>query len=115
MRGSEPDPDGALWGEHTHGGEVMENGLKVGDRVRSFDFESRDLVGARACYIEGTVLAIGVPPREVCNCEGHYHVRVDRQVFGGVERKELVGRMVYPPVNGTPGLFGATNGVEVVR
>ena len=57
--------------------------LQVGDRVRSFDFDSRKLEGPDACYIEGVIEFVGA-----CETEGfydcdRYKVKVTRQVFGG--------------------------------
>ena len=77
--------------------------IKVGDKVRSFDFpHSRDVDGDRACYVEGVVEGF----KEVEGCE-RYVVRVDRKVFTGKE-EDILGRYpyVFPPVNGTPRLLG---------
>lgn len=76
--------------------------IAIGDRVRSYDFDRHDLTGERACYVEGTVEAVGV---ELDGCS-RYRVRVERDVFGGIEQQTRVGDTVYPPVNGTPRLFG---------
>ena len=88
--------------------------ISVGDRVRSFDFATgpsgRALTGERACYVEGRV-------EELVDVEGcqRYRILVDRDVFGGEESDQRVGRYVNPPVNGTPTLFGdATDFVERV-
>ena len=84
--------------------------IQVGDKVRSFDFAGpfangakygRDLEGERACFVEGVVEA--VVEREGCP---RYEIRVNRDVFGGEESDRRVGNLVYPPVNGTPSLFG---------
>jgi len=88
--------------------------IQVGDCVRSFDFAQgdygRDLAGERACYVEGVVQAL--VEREGCP---RYEVRVDREVFGGKEYDHRVGGLVYPPVNGTPTLFGdVCNNVELL-
>ena len=89
--------------------------IQVGSKVRSFDFardgRGRDLEGERACYVEGVVEGF----KEVEGCE-RYIVRVDRKVFGG-EEEDILGRFphVYPPINGTPKLFGGVcDGVELV-
>lgn len=83
----------------------MGNQIQVGDRVRSYDFDGR-----RDCYVEGFVQSF----QEIEGCE-RYAINVDRVVFGGRE-VELKGRYaggVFPPVNGTPKLFGGVcNGVE---
>ena len=93
--------------------------IQVGDRVRSFDFAEsfddgaqfgRDLEGERACYVEGVVLDLA--DREGCP---RYEIHVDRDVFGGEESDRRVGRVVYPPVNGTPKSFGGVcDSVELV-
>lgn len=71
-----------------------------GTRVRSFDFDGRDVEGERACFVEGTVVGF-------CELEGctRYDILVDRRVFGGEDRTRE-GERVFPPVNGTPKLFG---------
>ena len=93
--------------------------IQVGDRVRSFDFAGsfedgeqfgRNLEGERACYVEGVVESF--VEREGCP---RYEIRVNRDVFGGEDSDRRVGNLVYPPVNGTPSLFGdECNNVELV-
>jgi hypothetical protein len=103
---------------HVHEG----SSVKVGDRVRSFDFASRSVEGEDACYVEGVVEAIG---REFAggpafaDC-ARYQIRVRRRVFAGEEltgeEPSLVGGYVYPPVNGTPTTLGEiTDGVVVIE
>ena len=79
--------------------------IQVGDKVRSFDFVQgdfgRDMEGERACYVEGVVEAF--VEQEGCP---RYEIRVKVDVFGGEESDRRVGCLVYPPVNGTPKLFG---------
>ena len=94
--------------------------IQVGDRVRSFDFEghpsARALEGESACFVEGVVRNITNPEVDTMfrDC-AHYEIRVDRRIFGGVET-EVVGGLVYPPVNGTTRLFGGvTDFVELVE
>ena len=73
-----------------------------GTRVRSFDFDGRDVEGERACFVEGTVVGF-------CELEGctRYDIIVDRRVFGGEDcALSADGERVFPPVNGTPKLFG---------
>ena len=94
--------------------------IQVGDKVRSFDFADtfddgkqfgRDLEVDRACYVEGEVEGF----KEVEGCQ-RYIIRVDHKVFGGKE-EDILGRFpyVYPPVNGTPKLFGGVcDNVELV-
>jgi len=85
--------------------------MKIGDKVRSFDFAEnfdgkifgRDLSGDRAAYVEGTVVNIQVHPVSGYDC---YEILVTRDVFGGKESDRRVGRKVYPPVNGTPTSLG---------
>lgn len=76
--------------------------IKVGDTVRSFDFDGgRDLSGPRACYVEGEV--VDIQSSEYCPC---YVIRVDREVFGGIEETHRLGVEVTTPVNGTPTTSG---------
>ena len=87
--------------------------IQPGDRVRSFDFAEgeygRDLTGPRAAFIEGVVEKIAENSYG-CPC---YYIKVTRDVFRGEESQRRIGRVVTPPVNGTPGTFGdLTNFVD---
>ena len=80
--------------------------IKVGNRVRSYDF-ARD----RECYVEGIVEGF----ERLEGCE-RYKIRVARKVWAGEEVENPYDGHVYPPLNGTPKLFGGEcNGVELVR
>jgi len=82
-----------------------ERPVAVGDWVRSFDFESRDMTGPRACYSEGRVVAIV----HWLDCD-RYEIEVSRCVFGGVDTPHA--EHAFPPVNGTVATFGGvTDGV----
>ena len=89
----------------------MSNNIQVGDYVRSFDFPGiRD-----DCYLEGLVVGIGdvfkQPPDHYAEFDcPRYHIRVDRVVLEG-KKSTWVGKYAFPPVNGTPGVFGLCNGV----
>jgi hypothetical protein len=84
--------------------------IKTGDTVRSYDFK-----GQKDCYVEGVV-------REIKSFEGcdRYVIIVHRDVYRGLEipqfeKSSRVGQEVFPPVNGTPRLFGGYTGeVELV-
>lgn len=67
--------------------------VKVGDRVRSYDFPDRV-----DCYVEGVVEEIGAFP-EFPGCE-RYRIKVDRAVFEGKPNGHFAD-FVFPPVNGT--------------
>ena len=92
--------------------------ITIGSKVRSFDFAEtfedgtqirRELEGEMACYVEGLVTAINEE-----RGYNRYEIVVTRDVFGGEETERRVGNFVYPPVNGTPGMFSVCNGVELV-
>src|SRR5688572_26501204 len=85
--------------------------IKVGDRVRSFDFDNRNLSGPRSAYIEGQVVAI--VRFEGCD---RYKIAVEKQVFDGevLHPTEWSGPWVFPPVNGTQSWMGLTDGVELL-
>jgi hypothetical protein len=71
--------------------------VSVGDRVRSYDWSSRD-----DCYMEG-------PVENIVFHEGYerYQIAVEARVWHGVNEKIHNARShVYPPVNGTPTIFG---------
>ena len=91
--------------------------IKVGDRVRSFDFGSREVEGETACFVEGVVRNITNPSVDsnFRDCS-HYEIRVDRRVLAGEEiNGAIIGGLVYPPVNGTPSTFGGiTDYVKLV-
>lgn len=86
--------------------------IKVGDKVRSFDFPfgdfGRSLEGEDACYVEGVVEGVG----EVIEGCPRYNIRVTRRVWGGIG-EWVHGDYVFPPVNGTPRMLGGVcDGVE---
>ena len=85
--------------------------IKIGNKVRSFDFHyMRDLEGPRSCYMEGVVTGI----EEVRGCD-RYVIVVDRCIAAGKERSDFP-EVIYPPVNGTPTWMGrVTDGVEVIN
>lgn len=74
--------------------------IRVGDRVRSFDFAGDD-----SCYWVGTV-------REIQQEKGVYEIVVDFQIWEGQRAKENYCWAVYPPINGQQGIFGLTRGVQ---
>ena len=81
--------------------EQASNPLRVGELVRSYDFQNRD-----DCYIEGVIVNIG---------KSTYTIDVGYQLVGGERRLHLVGATVNPPLNGLMGMFGPTNGVVRVK
>jgi len=89
------DPDN----ENEHRYEV----IQIGDRVRSFSFESHELTGPRASYVEGSVIDF----KWMEGCQ-RYEIEVSRRVDCGevVPLNELIDDAgmyrVYPPINGTP-------------
>lgn len=70
--------------------------IQAGDVVRSFDFPDNT-----QCYIEGVVEDVA---------GGTYKINVKRRVFSGREVATPYDT-VYPPVNGTQGIFGVAMGV----
>ena len=65
--------------------------LRVGSKVRSFDFPH-----SRECYVEGTI-------------EGYKKIE-------GCEVEDPYDGHVFPPLNGTPKLFGGVcEGVEPIH
>ena len=85
--------------------------IRVGDLVRSFDFNHmRDKNGENACYVEGVV-------QEIVHASGcnRYKICCTRRMVGGEPTGKDIGREYFPPVNGTPTLFGdATSFVEKI-
>jgi hypothetical protein len=83
----------------------MTQAIQAGDKVRSYDFEGR-----RDCYVEGVVS--GFEEVEGCN---RYVLRAERRVIEGREVASEADTF-YPPVNGTPRLFGGVcDGVELIE
>jgi hypothetical protein len=80
--------------------------IRVGDRVRSYDFP-----GVTDCFVEGIVVGIG---EEIEGCP-RYRIRITGCVFQGrdVTDCSCPQEFVFPPVNGTPRLFGGVcSGVQ---
>ena len=88
--------------------------LKVGDKVRSFDFardgRGKQLKGERACYVEGTIEGF----KRIEGCD-RYMIRVERKVWAGEEVENPYDGHVFPPLNGTPRLLGGVcEGVDKI-
>lgn len=81
---------------------MVDESVKVGDLVRSFDFAHlRDESGDAACYVEGVV-------QEIVNHSGcsRYKILCTRRILGGELLSTDIGKEYFPPVNGTPTSFG---------
>lgn len=97
----------------------MNETIKVGDKVRSFDFADGDygrtLEGERACYFEGEVVEIS--DRSGAGYET-YMIDISRRVWGGNEMPPKDdGAYVFAPVNGTKKGFAPgehCDGVELI-
>jgi len=74
----------------------MSEAIKIGDRVRSYDFAHR-----RDCYVEGVVQGL----KHHCGCD-RYEILVDYVVWGGQPEPAPNDHVVLPPMNGTPTLGG---------
>lgn len=86
--------------------------IEIGSKVRSFDFDHRDLEGDNAFYVEGKV--VNILSGGVYGCD-RYVILVGRQIFQGEEVDYHIGKEILPPVNGIPNLFGGiTDGVELL-
>ena len=85
--------------------------IRVGDLVRSFDFgHMRDQTGDNACYVEGVV-------QEIVNVSGcdRYKILCTRRIITGTLNEQDVGKEYFPPINGTPTVFGGlTSFVEKI-
>jgi|TARA_B100000035_G_scaffold270098_1_gene244278 hypothetical protein len=88
--------------------------VKVGDKVRSFDFHYRDIDGENACYVEGIVESIEGHP---IGGGGKYaKFKITRKIFGGEEREETLGEYNWAPQNGQEDWTGKlTNHMEVIK
>ena len=90
---------------------MIDENVRVGDLVRSFDFSHiRAEVGDNACYVEGVV-------QEIVDAGGcsRYKILCTRRVLGGKHQPADIGKEYFPPVNGTPTVFGGlTSFVEKI-
>lgn len=77
-------------------GGPIDTSIKVGDRVKSYDFPDTTPERLELCYKIGTVEAI--EPVDSCD---RYKIKVEKTIFRGEEDKEIYIDYVYPPVNGT--------------
>lgn len=79
---------------------IPDTTIKIGDRVRSYDFEHND-----DCYYEGVVNGIIMgegSARFTCNV---YRIQVQRQVWDGMPVPKNCD-VIYPPMNGVETTFG---------
>lgn len=73
----------------------MTTELKVGDKVRSYDFDGR-----KDCYVDGTLTEV----QNDGECD-RYAIKVEAKVWCGVLESDFP-EFVYPPVNGLPNWLG---------
>jgi hypothetical protein len=69
-----------------------ENKFKVGQRIRSYDWET--IPGRKPCFVEGEIVEInpeGLPFKA-------YKILRDRRVFDGREVDHQIGKPVYVPM-----------------
>jgi hypothetical protein len=96
---------------------VPDTSIKVGDKVRSYDFpqnfEFGDFERGEKCFVEGTVVDITHEPPF---SHGAYVIEVHRCVWDGEEKSEF-NEVVYPPVNGLDQMFSdyPTHGVIKIK
>ena len=90
---------------------MVDENVRVGDLVRSYDFvHMRANTGENACYVEGVV-------QEIVDAGGcsRYKILCTRRILGGELKSSDIGKEYFPPVNGTPTVFGGlTSFVEKI-
>ena len=90
---------------------MVDENVRVGDLVRSYDFvHMRADTGDHACYVEGVV-------QEIVDAGGcsRYKILCTRRILGGELKSSDIGKEYFPPVNGTPTVFGGlTSFVEKI-
>ena len=75
----------------------MSGAIEIGDYVRVYDYDCRDLKGDNACFTEGLVIGF----EDDGNVDrGRYVVMADRDMWGGKNQHVRVGTKVFPPANG---------------
>lgn len=86
--------------------------IKVGQYVRSYDFQTTD-----TCYNEGICEAYGEPAPADLGGYPCAKIKVARIVVDGkiLRDSPLMGQYIFPPINGTRGLFGVMNGIMPVQ
>ena len=91
----------------------MEKKIEIGSLVKSFDFPNR-IQGRDKCYIESVLLSINPNGKDMMR-HPCYEIKVQKQVWEGIVKSDsrLIGLNVYPPINGTEGMFGKTDCVEL--
>ena len=92
----------------------MNTDIKIGDKVRSFDFpENRDIEGPEAFFAEGVVEGFKTL---VGSSYTRFDIRVTRAVWEGKEVPTEEDRRIAPPLNGLPTKFGRiTDGVVKIE
>ena len=72
--------------------------LKIGDRVKSYDFILGDMLLNDKAYVVGDI--VDIAPVDWCsdNCD-HYHIKIFERFDAHGESIEVIGDMVYPPVH----------------
>ena len=92
----------------------MNTDIKIGDKVRSFDFSAhRDIEGPEACFAEGIVEGFQTIAGSSCT---RFDIRVTRAVWEGKEVPTEEGTRIAPPLNGTPPNMGRiTDGVVKIE
>ena len=72
--------------------------IKVGDKVRSFDFDCKELDTINSCFVEGVVENIEGHPM---SGDGEYlKFKISRKIFGGKEIPQTIGDYNWVPQNG---------------
>jgi hypothetical protein len=96
----------------------METQIKIGDKVRSFDFahspsNNREVGTKNACYVEGVVEDMGANACDFMPNANVYKIRATKRIFAGKEVK--FEDYYYPPMNGSRSLMGEINCVDKIK
>ena len=72
--------------------------IKVGDKVRSFDFDCKEVDTINSCFVEGVVESIEGHPQ---GGGGEYlKFKISRKIFSGEEITQTIGDFNWVPQNG---------------
>lgn len=85
---------------------------KVGDNVRSHDFDERDITGPNACYVEGIVESI--EPHPMGGGGNFVKFKISKKIFGGKEIERTVGEYNWVPQNGSYSIMGQTTNIVLI-
>ena len=89
--------------------------IEIGDKVRSFDFDCKEVDTINSCYVEGIVESIEGHP--IGGGGKYIKFKITKKIFAGEDLKETVGEYNWVPQNGQETWTGkeTNNAVKIKR